>query len=88
MEAERILHLLWEHVDLERADTAMPASINPFYGSELVREGLNRRPYVFADNEFESLIDNRLAAIKQGFDRIRGENRGIEGNRMPAVSLL
>ena len=29
-------------------------------------------PYIFTDNEFEPLIDERFAAIKQGFDRIRG----------------
>jgi sugar lactone lactonase YvrE len=29
-------------------------------------------PYIFTDTEFESAIDNRFAAIKQGFDRIRG----------------
>jgi hypothetical protein len=29
-------------------------------------------PYMFTDNEFEPLIDERFAEIKQGFDRIRG----------------
>jgi hypothetical protein len=27
---------------------------------------------IFTDYEFEPLIDERFAAIKQGFDRIRG----------------
>ena len=47
--------------------------IDPLYVGELVREGIeNDWPYVFTDTEFEPLIDDRFAAIKQGFDRIRG----------------
>jgi NAD(P)-dependent dehydrogenase (short-subunit alcohol dehydrogenase family) len=47
--------------------------IDPFYVGELVREGIeNDWPYIFTDTEFESLIDDRFAVIKQGFDRIRG----------------
>ncbi len=47
--------------------------IDPVYVGELVREGIeNDWPYIFTDNEFEPLIDDRFAAIKQGFDRIRG----------------
>ena len=47
--------------------------IDPLYVGELVREGIERDwPYIFTDNEFEPLIDERFAAIKQGFDRIRG----------------
>jgi NAD(P)-dependent dehydrogenase (short-subunit alcohol dehydrogenase family) len=47
--------------------------IDPLYVGELVREGIeNDWPYIFTDNEFEPLIDERFAAIKQGFDRIRG----------------
>jgi hypothetical protein len=47
--------------------------IDPLYVGELVREGIeNDWPYIFTDNEFEPLIDDRFAAIKQGFDRIRG----------------
>jgi len=47
--------------------------IDPFYVGELVREGIEHDwPYIFTDTEFESLIDDRFAAIKQGFDRIRG----------------
>jgi NAD(P)-dependent dehydrogenase (short-subunit alcohol dehydrogenase family) len=47
--------------------------IDPFYVGELVREGIeNDWPYIFTDTEFEPLIDDRFAAIKQGFDRIRG----------------
>jgi NAD(P)-dependent dehydrogenase (short-subunit alcohol dehydrogenase family) len=46
--------------------------IDPFYVGELVREGIeNDWPYIFTDTEFEPLIDDRFAAIKQGFDRIR-----------------
>jgi len=47
--------------------------IDPLYVGELVREGIeNDWPYIFTDTEFEPLIDGRFAAIKQGFDRIRG----------------
>jgi len=47
--------------------------IDPLYVGELVREGIeNDWPYIFTDNEFEPFIDERFAAIKQGFDRIRG----------------
>ena len=47
----------------------------------MVREGIEQDwPYIFTDNEFEPLIDKRFAAIKQGFDRIRGRDRGIEVN--------
>lgn len=53
----------------QRIDTG----IDPLYVGELVREGIeNDWPYIFTDNEFEPAIDNRFAAIKQGFDRIRG----------------
>jgi hypothetical protein len=31
-------------------------------------------PYIFTDNEFEPLIDERFVAINQGFDRIRGRD--------------
>ena len=47
--------------------------IDPSYVGELVREGIeNDWPYIFTDLEFEPLVDARFAAIKQGFDRIRG----------------
>ncbi|HZR76235.1 SDR family NAD(P)-dependent oxidoreductase [Bradyrhizobium sp.] len=47
--------------------------IDPLYVGELVREGIeNDWPYIFTDTEFEPLVDERFAAIKQGFDRIRG----------------
>ena len=29
-------------------------------------------PYIFTDTEFEPLVEARFAAIKPGFDRIRG----------------
>jgi hypothetical protein len=42
-------------------------------GIDPLREGIEQDwPYIFTDNEFEPLIDERFAAIKQGFDRIRG----------------
>jgi NAD(P)-dependent dehydrogenase (short-subunit alcohol dehydrogenase family) len=47
--------------------------IDPLYVGELVREGIeNDWPYIFTDTEFEPIIEERFAAIKQGFDRIRG----------------
>src|SRR6201988_421466 len=47
--------------------------IDPLYVGELVREGIeNDWPYIFTDTEFDPLIDGRFAAIKQGFDRVRG----------------
>ncbi|MGJ4949116.1 SDR family NAD(P)-dependent oxidoreductase [Bradyrhizobium sp. HKCCYLS20291] len=47
--------------------------IDPLYVGELVREGVeNDWPYIFTDLEFEPMIDARFAAIKQGFDHIRG----------------
>jgi NAD(P)-dependent dehydrogenase (short-subunit alcohol dehydrogenase family) len=49
--------------------------IDPLYVGELVREGIeNDWPYIFTDTEFEPFIDERFAAIKQGFDRIRGRD--------------
>jgi NAD(P)-dependent dehydrogenase (short-subunit alcohol dehydrogenase family) len=47
--------------------------IEPSYVGDLVREGIeNDWPYIFTDLEFEPVIEGRFAAIKQGFDRIRG----------------
>jgi hypothetical protein len=38
-----------------------------------VREGIeNDWPYIFTDTEFEPAIEARFAAIKQGFDHVRG----------------
>jgi NAD(P)-dependent dehydrogenase (short-subunit alcohol dehydrogenase family) len=49
--------------------------IDPTYVGELVREGIEEDwPYIFTDLEFEPMIEARFAAIKQGFDRIRGRN--------------
>jgi len=47
--------------------------IDPLYVGELVREAIeNDWPYIFTDTEHEPIIEQRFAAIKQGFDRIRG----------------
>jgi NAD(P)-dependent dehydrogenase (short-subunit alcohol dehydrogenase family) len=47
--------------------------IDPLHVGELVREGIeNDWPYIFTDTEFEPYIDARFAAIKEGFDKIRG----------------
>jgi NAD(P)-dependent dehydrogenase (short-subunit alcohol dehydrogenase family) len=47
--------------------------IDPLYVGELVREAIeNDWPYIFTDTEFEPFVDGRFAAIKQGFERIRG----------------
>ena len=49
--------------------------IEPNYVGELVREGVEKDwPYIFTDLEFEPMIEARFAAIKQGFDNIRGRN--------------
>lgn len=49
------------------------AGIDPLYVGELVREGIeNDWPYIFTDTEFEPHIEARFAAIKQGFENIRG----------------
>jgi NAD(P)-dependent dehydrogenase (short-subunit alcohol dehydrogenase family) len=60
--------------DAIRAVSARIAGgIDPLYVGELVREGIeNDWPYIFTDAEFEPFIDARFAAIKQGFDKIRG----------------
>jgi hypothetical protein len=40
-----------------------------------VREGVEKDwPHIFTDLEFEPMIEARFAAIKQGFDHIRGRN--------------
>ncbi|MGH7023673.1 MAG: SDR family NAD(P)-dependent oxidoreductase [Caulobacteraceae bacterium] len=47
--------------------------IDPLYVGELVREGIEGDwPYIFTDNEFEPMIEARFAAIKAGFDKVRG----------------
>ena len=47
--------------------------IDPLYVGELVREGIeNDWPYIFTDNELEPFIEARFAAIKEGFNQIRG----------------
>ena len=47
--------------------------IDPLYVGELVREGIeNDWPYIFTDAEFEPAVEARFAAIKQGFDKVRG----------------
>jgi hypothetical protein len=49
------------------------AGIDPLYVGDLVREGIEKDwGYIFTDNEFEPFIDARFAAIKAGFDQIRG----------------
>ncbi len=53
--------------------TRVASGIDPLYVGELVREGIEGDwPYIFTDNEFEPVIEARFAAIKEGFDRIRG----------------
>ena len=57
---------------LKMVEDRVSTGIDPLYVGELVREGIEQDwPYIFTDNEFEPLIDERFAAIKQGFDRIR-----------------
>ena len=60
-------------VMLRMIEDRVSTGIDPLYVGELVREGIEQDwPYIFTDNEFEPLIDERFAAIKRGFDRIRG----------------
>jgi hypothetical protein len=56
-------------------NASLRAIDHPIYAGELVREGVERDwPYIFTDLEFEPMIEARFAAIKQGFDHIRGRN--------------
>jgi hypothetical protein len=62
-----------EHINMVRERVSQ--RIDPIYASELVREGVEKDwPYIFTDLEFEPMIEARFAAIKQGFDHIRGRN--------------
>jgi hypothetical protein len=59
----------------EIARARVSQGINPSHVGELVREGVEKDwPYIFTDLEFEPMIEARFAAIKQGFDHIRGRN--------------
>jgi NAD(P)-dependent dehydrogenase (short-subunit alcohol dehydrogenase family) len=60
---------------LKRISERVSVGIDPSYVGELVREGIeNDWPYIFTDVEFETAIEARFAAIRQGFDRIRGRD--------------
>jgi len=60
-----------EQLDLMRGVIA--GGVDPAYVGELVREGIEHDwPYIFTDLQFEPAVDARFAAIKAGFDRIRG----------------
>lgn len=55
------------------AIAAIQNGIDPLYVGELVVEGIaGDWPYIFTDHDFEGAVDARFAAIKAGFDRIRG----------------
>ena len=55
------------------AAAAITNGIDPLYVGELVREAIEGDwPYIFTDTQFEPGVDARLAAIKAGFDAIRG----------------
>lgn len=55
------------------AAQAIQNGIDPLYVGELVVEGIEGDwPYIFTDNNFEAGVDLRFAAIKAGFDKIRG----------------
>jgi NAD(P)-dependent dehydrogenase (short-subunit alcohol dehydrogenase family) len=52
---------------------AITNGVDPLYVGELVVEAIqNDWPYIFTDNDFEGGVDLRFAAIKAGFDKIRG----------------
>lgn len=54
------------------AREAIANGIDPRYVGELVREGIeNDWPYIVTDTEFEPVVDQRFANIKQAFERIR-----------------
>ena len=58
---------------INRIRDRISGGIDPLYVGELVREGIeNDWPYIFTDLEFEPFVEKRFAAIKQGFDHIRG----------------
>ena len=55
------------------ATQAIQNGIDPLYVGELVVEGIEGDwPYIFTDTAFEGGVDLRFAAIKAGFDKIRG----------------
>ena len=55
------------------ATQAIQNGIDPLYVGELVVEGIEGDwPYIFTDNNFEAGVDLHFAAIKAGFDKIRG----------------
>jgi NAD(P)-dependent dehydrogenase (short-subunit alcohol dehydrogenase family) len=55
------------------AAQAIQNGIDPLYVGELVVEAIEGDwPYIFTDNDFEAGVDMRFAAIKAGFDKIRG----------------
>ncbi|MFZ4689946.1 MAG: SDR family NAD(P)-dependent oxidoreductase [Polymorphobacter sp.] len=55
------------------ASAAIAQGIDPLYVGELVREGIEGDwAYIFTDTQFEPGVDERFAAIKAGFDLIRG----------------
>jgi NAD(P)-dependent dehydrogenase (short-subunit alcohol dehydrogenase family) len=67
-----------KHINMLRENMVrarVSQGIDPSYAGELVREGVEKDwPYIFTDLEFEPMIEARFAAIKQGFEHIRGRN--------------
>ena len=56
----------------QMAREAIANGIDPRYVGELVREGIEGDwPYIVTDTQFDPAIDERLAAIKAAFDKIR-----------------
>ena len=54
------------------AREAIANGIDPRYVGELVREGIEGDwPYIVTDTQFEPAVDERFAAIKAAFDKIR-----------------
>ncbi|MBU6166810.1 MAG: SDR family NAD(P)-dependent oxidoreductase [Alphaproteobacteria bacterium] len=55
------------------AAQAIANGIDPLYVGELVVEAIaGDWPYIFTDTQFEMGVDARFAAIKAGFDQVRG----------------
>ena len=58
---------------IKMVSARVEGGIDPLYVGELVREAIeNDWPYIFTDTEFEPVIEARFAAIRQGFDKVRG----------------
>jgi hypothetical protein len=64
---------------LKMVTDRVSTGIDPLYVGELVREGIEQDwPYIFTDNEFEPVIDERFAAISRASTASVAANRDTE----------